>query len=351
MRFALDDDQGMIQDAVRRFAEAEVGPKAREVDEAARFWGDALGQLAELGLLAMSIPESAGGSGLDPVAAATAVEELARQDGALAAAVAHHDIAAHALMRAGCEVQRTTWLPRLAGQEALAVYVGAADDLRIEGPHEDPRVSGALSFVPLGAEASLLLVRVRGELVSVDLSTQGVLRSPVQGALGLRGLGWAHLSMEGAKATVAAVDAAAWAEVEAARAVRLSAVSVGLAGAALSAARGYALERKQFRRPIADFQAIQWKLADVATETDAARLMTLRAADLLRRGEPAAAAAAQARLLATAAGVKAGYEAVQIFGGNGFVREYVVERLLRDAKVLASSAGHPADAVAQALLA
>jgi alkylation response protein AidB-like acyl-CoA dehydrogenase len=356
MRFTLDDDQAMIQDAVRRFAEAEVGPRAREVDESARFWGRELDAVAALGLLAMAVPEAAGGSGLDPVAAAAAVEELARQDGALAAAVAHHAVAATALDRVG-GVALQAWLPRLAeaagaaeGHRGLAVLVDG-EGLRTQSSQDGLRVTGELGFVPMGAAAGVLLLRTGDSLAAVELAGPGVTRTPVAGALGLRGLGWAHVRLEGAPAEGSAPDlAGAWAEVEATRAVLLGAVSVGLAGAALTAARGYALERKQFRRPIADFQAIQWKLADVATETDAARLMVQRAAERLRRGAPAGPAGAQACLLAAPVAVKAGYEAVQIFGGNGFVREYGVERMLRDAQVLASVAGAPAEAVARSLL-
>ena len=332
MRFGLNEDQAMIQEAVRRFSEAEVGPRARAVDEAEQFSREALEPAAELGLLAMSIPEAHGGSALDPISAAAAVEELARQDASLAATVAHHDGAGFALARVGSPAQQAAWLPRLAAREVLGVLVTEAPALRVEEGQDGLRVSGELRFVPLGAVAGVLLLSAGAQLVAVDLAAHGVTRTVARGALGLRGLGWAHLRFEAAPA-VGGPPAHAWdlAAVEAMRQLLLGAVSVGIAGAALTAARAYALERRQFRRPIADCQAIPWKLADTATQ----------AADL---------AALQARLLATGVAVRAAYEAVQIFGGNGFVREYTVERLLRDAKVLDSGAGQPAEAVAAGLL-
>lgn len=341
MDFSFDEDQQMIADTARRYAEAEVAPKAHDLDEAEAFAHDAVAGLAELGLMGMFADPELGGSGLDLLTGALAIEEVARHDASLGMVMAvHNGQATWAIDKMGPAALREQWLPKLSTGEALGAWADGAEGVCASESEGAWTLTGKLAFVPMGTRAQVLVVRADTaggpRSFAVDMQQDGVQATPVQGRLGLRMADLAHVHVQAARATVLSDSAEAEAGVQAAGQVLLAAISIGIARGALEDARAYSLERKQFKKPLAQFQAIQWKIADTATETDAARLMVHRAAALHDAGQPVGSAPAQGRVLAADAAVKASYEAIQIYGGNGVIREFPLERFSRDAKVLQS---------------
>lgn len=285
MDLDLNDDQQMIQQSVRSFATERVAPNAYAWDKAAAIEPAIFTELAELGLMGMHVAAE-----LDVVTGCIALEELARQDASLAAIVASHNISALVV-------------EELASGEQRGAYVVADGQLVIGGAAADVFVRS-------------------GEPVERSAATV----EAAQNLLGLRAAALAHVSFEGTAHRLAALDDR-WN-------VATAAVLVGVGRGALEEARAYALDRKQFKKPIADFQAIQWMLADVAMEVDAARMLTHAAASTIDHDGSAERPSAEARMFAAGAAVSAAMKAIQIFGGNGFVREFPVERYLRDAKTL-----------------
>lgn len=343
MHFTLDEDQQMIVDTARGFAEAEVGPRAHDLDEAQAFPKDAVRGLAELGLMGMLADPEQGGSGLDVLTGAVALEELARHDASVAMIVAvHNGQSVLHIDRYGSDELKAQWLPQLVTGQAFGAYADGAGTVQAKPSKGAWTLCGKLSFVALAHEGSVLVVRADSDTgpqtFVVDMAGQGIEAERIAARLGLRGADLGHLTLQDAPATL--LEGAGSSEDEALSTTLFGAICVGIARGALEEARAYSLDRKQFNKPIAKFQAIQWKIADTATEVDASRLMVHRAAALLAQGAPASAAAAQARVIAADAAAKAAYEAIQIFAGNGVVREFPVERMYRDAKVLQSGFGN-----------
>lgn len=327
MRFQLSEDQEMIRASVRRFAESEIGPHAYDWDAAGAAPASVLAALAELGLMGMRVPTDAGGSGLDPVAALVAVETLASADGGLAWTVALHNLMAVPVLYASSHASAAA----LAAGEGVVSWFDAP--LRVEVDGSQARLTGVAGLVPFAGQARLLVGVSDGPngptVVAAAPDAEGVRMTPIDGAMGLRSSALVTVRFEGSPAeilTCAGHDLHSWFS------LCRAATAVGIATGALNAATRYALEREQFNKPIAQFQAIQWMLAEVATDIDAARLLTWAAIDAEAR--PTAAGAAKAALFALPAATRAGMRAVQVFGGNGYVREYPVERCLRDAKAL-----------------
>lgn len=386
MRFELTEDQKMIQEMVRRFAEDAVAPGAQMRDEQSVFAVDLVESLGELGLLGMMISEEYGGTSLGMVSTAITVEELARRDASLGLAVSSHNALFSAFVElAGSSDQKARLLSALATGESLGAWAlqEGSGDVRPEVPHTLQvraqrsgdwwTLTGQKSQVVLGAEADVFVVFARsvdrpfGEVglsaFVLESGAEGLHIEPDTQRLGLRAGGLAKVNLEeltieghhavgrpgGAKGALEAVLAQGL--------VGEAAVCVGLARACLEDARSYALERSQFKKPIANFQAIQWMLADMAMECDAARLLVLQAAQQidrgLRKGRDVLRAASQAKLFASEAAVRAGMKAIQIYGGNGYVREYQVERYLRDARALTvagASSERSRGRIAQAVL-
>ncbi len=335
MDLDLTEDQRMILDSVRRFATERLAPQAYQHDLDAAVPREVFAELAALGLMGMYVPGDDGGAELDLVTGCLVVEELSRQDASVGAVVALHNGVVLPHVRAAGATAMAQWQDRLLGGEALgAVLPGFAAGAAYA--RDFVLVGDADLFVGVGEAAALL-----GE--------EHVQVTRIDNPLGLRGARPARVAVDaGVEAT--AIGAEPGAAVD----VHLAAVAVGIGRGALEQATEYALERKQFKKPIADFQAIQWMLADTAVELDAARLLVHAAADALFRGEDASAAAAKARLFATEAASRGAMKAIQIYGGNGFVREFPVERYLRDAKTLTAIDGtidRQRDAIAAALLA
>ncbi len=325
MRYQLSDDQAMIRDSVRRFAESEVKNRAYDWDGAASAAPAVFTSLADLGLMGMRVSEAAGGTALDPIATLSAVEALAAADGGLAWTVALHNLLAlPALEAAGHDA-----VSSLAAGEGVAAWFEAP--LSIDGEGGSVRVSGVAPLVPWARRATLIVGRIpdADAVVVVAPTSDGVRVTPTEGALGLRSSAMATVRFEAApvqRLDVSTEGLDAW------WGLSRSSVAVGVAQGALAAAAAYAQERQQFNRPIAQFQAVQWMLAETATEIDAAQLLTFSA--MGTNGRPDPAAVARASLYALPAATRAGMRAVQVYGGNGYVREYPVERCLRDAKTL-----------------
>ena len=318
----------MIQDAVRRFVDSAVQAHAYHWDGAAEAPRSVFDALAELGLMGMRVPQTAGGSGLDPIAALLAIETLASGDGGLAWTVAMHNLLALTALEADGRADNLT---SLAAGEHLAAWFDGPVEATPDG--SATRITGIVPLVPGAGQAGMFVGCAHSTsgplIVAVARDADGIRVSKTEGVLGLRSGGWSSVRFESTPARPLAVDRArltAW--------FRLSqaAVAIGVARCALGAATRYAQDRQQFKRPIAQFQAVQWMLAETATEMDAAQLLAWFAVS--SDGAVDAAASARASLYALPAATRAGMRAVQVFGGNGYVREYPAERCLRDAKTL-----------------
>jgi alkylation response protein AidB-like acyl-CoA dehydrogenase len=355
--FELSPDQREIQALTREFAKAEIEPHAAEWDREHHFPRELYGRLAELGLMGVCIPEEYGGAGADFLSYILVLEELSRADAGVGVTVAVHTSAVTLpLLTFGTDEQRSRFVPPLARGEAIGAFAltepEAGSDAgslrtRAEPAGEGWRISGAKQFIstaeyagtflffartdshtagPRGVSAFILdadHVRVTGREEKLGLNSSVTNSIAVEGAeVGRDRL--LHEENRGFRVAMATLDGGR---------IGIAAQALGIAQAAYDAARAYALERRQFGRRIADFQAIQWKLADMATEIDAARLLVYRAAWLKQQGQPHTEAGAKAKLFASEMARRQTGEAIQIFGGYGYTREFPVERHYRDAKI------------------
>ena len=356
----LSEDQVLICDAVQRFAAEVVAPNADRWDENGRLPEEVWAGVAELGLLGAFVSEAHGGAGLGAFDVALVVEELAQADASLALLVAHHNMVALLVDRFGPPAVGRAYLSSLAAGRARGAWITSQDGLQFrprgseEGSEAGVHLAGTSTWVPGGTEADLIAVPTgSGRVAFVRRDDRGVACGPSAGGLGLRAAGSCQLRFEEVEVGPFGEPAGAESAQGVARMVGSTlraAAFVGIGAHALLRARNYAQERRQFNKPIADFQAIQWKLADVATHVDASRLLVRRAASAVDDGEMREEFAAHAETYAGQSAVAAAYEAIQILGGNGFVREYGVERLLRDAQTLKTFSGPGRRIIANALL-
>ncbi|MCX4244674.1 acyl-CoA dehydrogenase family protein [Paraliomyxa miuraensis] len=365
MDFDLDEDDQLLRDTVRQLCEQSVRPHAGEWDEARAIPAAVRDELGRMGLWALRQPEDEGGAGLSTVTACALVEELAAADGALAMLIAAHNFAGLAHVAAASASQ-----PALAGELsamasgqrpcAWALAEGALGSgegaLAITATRQGDAwaLDGEARHVLGAAVAGRFVVFARAEdgptAFLIDADAGGLHVSAPLRTHGARAAGTAHLGLQGVRVPDerrlgapgrALTDAAT---IVALRELSWAAVACGLLRGALQQASGYAQQREQFGRPIASFQAIQWKLADMATGLEAAWLLTVQAAWRCDQGRPLGEAAARARTWATGAAVRGCSEALQIHGGYGYTREYPVERALRDARQLEATAGGSATA-------
>lgn len=358
MDFNLNDDQQMIRQTVRSFVEANVVPNATQWDEEERFPTEIVGRLSELGLFGMSIPAKYGGSELDTITTATIIEEIARGDGSLALTVAsHNSLCSSHIVKAGNEEQKQRYLPNLANGTTLGAWgltepsTGSdASGLRTRAVRDGDGwiLNGNKTFITQGSVGKVAVImastdpslRKRGiTAFIVEHGTPGFEVGNHLRKLGMRSSDTVELNFE----NVRLPDSQRLGEVnhgfldtleilDAGR-IGIGALAVGLGQGALEAAARYAQDRKQFGKPISQFQGIQHKLADMATTLDASRLLVHRAAWLRDQGLPFGKEASMAKLLASETGVKVCEEAIQIHGGYGYTREFPVERFWRDSKL------------------
>ena len=357
MAAALDDEQAAFRDAARRFAAAEMAPNAAAWDEENIFPVETLRRAAALGFAAIRCREAHGGSGLGCVEAAVVFEELAAACPSTAAWLSIHNMAAWMVDVWGDDAQRARWLPRLATMELLAAYCltepGAGSDAaalatRARRDGGDYVLNGAKAFISGAGSADLYLCMARTggpgpagiSCFAVERDSPGLSFGRQERKLGWRSQPTAAVTFEdcrvpaenrigaegeGFKVAMAGLDGGR---------LNIAACSVGGARAALEAARDHLRTRTQFGRKLADFQALQFRLADMATGLAAARALLREAAAKLDAGAPdATAACAMAKRFATDAGFRICDEALQLHGGYGYLRDYPLERILRDLRV------------------
>jgi alkylation response protein AidB-like acyl-CoA dehydrogenase len=355
--FTLSDEQQLIRETAREFCDAEIAPNAAEWDRAETIDRGIVAKLAELGFLAAALPEEHGGMGLDMVSYALVVEEIGRADSNVRGIVSvSNGLYGKSVARWGTEEQKARLLPGLASGESLGCYAltepGAGSDpggleTRAERDGDAWVLTGQKIFITLGSWAANALVFARtGEpgprgitcfVVSSD--APGFEARPIKGKLGLRAQDTAELFLDGVRVRdedvvgeVGGGFKVAMSALDHGR-ISLGAGCVGIAQGCLDASIAYTKERRQFGRPVASFQLVQELLADIAVETEAARLLVWRAAATADRGERHTVEASYAKYFASEVAVRAANAAVQAHGGYGYVDEYPVGKYLRDARV------------------
>jgi alkylation response protein AidB-like acyl-CoA dehydrogenase len=357
MLFDLSGDQREIQALAREFAESEIAPNAGEWDREHGFPRELLAKLAEVGLLGVCIPEEYGGAGADFVSYILVLEELSRADAGVGVTVAVHTSAVTLpILTFGSDEQRSRFVPPLARGEAIGAFAltepeagSDAGSLRTSAVADCDgwRISGAKQWITNGAFGGTVLLFARTDPdtpgpkgVSAFILDGGQVRvTREEEKLGLNSSSTVDLVVEGARVGPDRIlheegkgFTVAMATLDGGR-IGIAAQAVGIAQAAYDTARAYALERRQFGKRIADFQAIQWKLADMATEIDAARLLVHRAAWLKQEGRPHTEEGAKAKLFASEVARRQTAEAIQVLGGYGYTKEFPAERYYRDAKI------------------
>jgi alkylation response protein AidB-like acyl-CoA dehydrogenase len=353
MEFELSAEQREIQALAREFAEAEIEPHAAEWDREHRFPRDLYDRLGELGLMGVCVPEELGGAGADFLAYMLVLEELSRGDAGVGVTVAVHTSAATLpIVANGTEEQREELVPPLARGERLGAFAlteaesgsdAASLRARAEPDGEGWRITGRKQWATNARYAGTFVLFARTDAgVScflVDGDSDGLEISGEEEKLGLNSSSTADVVLDGVKVGENRLLGEegkgfpiAMRTLDGGR-IGIAAQALGIAQAAYDVAHAYALERRQFGKRISDFQAIQWKLADMATEIEAARMLVYRAAWLREQGRAHTEAGAMAKLFASSVARRQTAEAIQILGGYGYTKEFPVERYYRDAKI------------------
>ncbi|HEY1333948.1 MAG TPA: acyl-CoA dehydrogenase family protein [Myxococcaceae bacterium] len=358
MDLTLPESHRALQASLRDFCEEHVKPHARKWDHDEKFPAEVVKGLGELGALGILVAEEFGGAAMDSLAVAVAVEEIARYDGSLALTVASHNGLGTSHIRVfGNDAQRARYLPKLATGEWLGAWgltePGSGSDaaaMKTTAVRRGDRwvLNGSKMFITQGTVGQVFVVlaltdadrRQKGiTAFIVEKGTPGFSQRAIHGKLGMRSSDTGELILENVELpdsqrlgeqgmgfvnTLQILDRGR---------ITIGALSTGLARGALEESTRYARERRAFGKPIGDFEAIRWMLADIQTELQAARLLVHRAAVLADRGRPYGREASMAKLFASEVATRACNKAVQIHGGYGYTREFPVERYLRDAKL------------------
>jgi butyryl-CoA dehydrogenase len=358
VRFELTEEQQMLQTMARDFAQKEVLPKAAEIDKNHRHPAELVKRMAELGLLGVAVPEAYGGSGMDNVSYALAMEEISRACASTGVIMSvNNSLVCDPILRFGTEAQKRAFLTPLASGQKLGCFAlsepeagsDAAAQTTTALPDGDGWVlQGTKNWITNGPVADVCVLfamtdKSKGHrgisAFIVPMNTPGVRAGEPDDKLGIRGskssqifLDEARLPKDALLGEVGQGFKVAMSTLDGGR-IGIAAQALGIARACLEDSVDYALQRKTMGQAIAYHQAISFKLADMATELEAARLLTLRAAYLKDAGQPYGKAAAMAKLYASDIANRAAREAIQIFGGNGYVTEFPVERHFRDAKI------------------
>jgi alkylation response protein AidB-like acyl-CoA dehydrogenase len=361
MNLALNETQLMVQKTARDFATRSIEPHAAEIDRKERFPREILKGLADLGLMAVNVPAALGGSEAGVVAYSLAMQEVARACASTAVTMAVTNMVGEVIARFGTDEQQQKYNPRLASGE----YVAGAFALSEPGAGSDPGgmsttaklegdtwvLDGAKQWITSGREAGVMVVWARTGETQTHPGTRGISCFLVEGGtsgltvgkhedkMGLRGSSTVPLTFDRCRVPKSALLGElnggfriAMMALDGGR-IGIASQAIGIARGALEKSVAYSKERKAFGHPIADFQAIQWKLADMKTELDAALLLALRAAWLKENQKPFSREASMAKLFASETAIRICNEAVQIHGGYGYMREFAVERHLRDVRV------------------
>jgi alkylation response protein AidB-like acyl-CoA dehydrogenase len=357
--FGLTEEQKQLQSAVRAFAEGEIAPHVSEWDEKSEFPHEVVKKLGEMGLLGVIFPEALGGAGMGYVEYVLAIEELSRVDGSVGIIVAaHNSLCTNHIMLAGNEEQRKRWIPKLASGQWLGAWgltepgsgsdAGGARTTAVK-KGDCWVLNGSKTFITNGGHADCVVVLAvtdkekgtRGGISGfvVEKGTKGFRPGRKENKLGLRASDTSELIFEdceipaenmvgiegdGFKDAMRVLDGGR---------ISIAALSLGIARGALDAAMKYAQERRQFGKAISEFQAIQFKLANMATELDAAWLLTMRAAQMKDAGQKVTMESAMAKLYASEAACRICDEGLQIHGGYGFIKDYPAEKFYRDVRL------------------
>lgn len=359
MNLELSEEQEAVRQLAKDFVAREITPHVVEWDRAENVDRSIVKKLGSLGFLGLTVPEEYGGSGGDHLAYCLVTEELGRGDSSVRGIVSVSlGLVAKTVAAWGDEEQKRQWLPRLTAGEAIGCFgltepgTGSdAGNLTTKAVRDGDSyvVNGSKMFITNGTWADVVLLFARtGDTPGhkgisaflVPTDTPGLTRRTIHGKLGLRGQATAEVVLEDVRVpatTLLGPEGKGFSIAMSALAkgrMSVAAGCVGIAQAALDAAVGYAGEREQFGKSIAGYQLVQELISDIAVDVDAARLLTWRVADLIDRGEDFATAASKAKLFASEAAVRAANNALQVFGGYGYIDEYPVGKLLRDARVM-----------------
>jgi alkylation response protein AidB-like acyl-CoA dehydrogenase len=356
--FELSDEQKLVRDTARDFATRELAPHAAARDRSGRFPVAELRALAKLGLLGVNIPETLGGAHAGVVAYSLAMSEIARADASVAVAVAVTNMVGEVIVKFGSDEQQRTFVPQLTSGAALAGAFGLSEPQAGSDPAamittakrtaNGWRLDGAKQWITSGDQAGVIIVWAKTDPSAGSKGISAfIVRNPTPGLsagkhedkMGLRGSSTVPLMLDGCELPEAALLgklggglSVALAALDGGR-IGIASQALGIGQAALAATRAYVKERRQFNHALADFQAVQFRLADVATELEAARLLTMRAALLKERGKPFSREASMAKLYASEAAWRACDAAIQLHGGYGYTRDFPVERYARDCRV------------------
>jgi len=358
MNFDFNETQQMIRDTARKFAQDELAPSADERDEREEFPHEAVKKLGELGFMGMMVSEQYGGAGLDTVSYVLAMEEISKVDASAGVIMSvNNSLVTWGLEAYGSDYQKEKYLKDLASGKKLGAFALSEPEAGSDATNQRTVavrsgdhyiLNGTKNFITNGANADIVLVmastdRTKGpkgvSAFIVEKGTPGFSVAKKERKLGIRSSDTVSLAFQdckipkenlikeegfGMKFALKTLDGGR---------IGIAAQALGIAQASLEAAVTYSKERKAFDHPIADFQAIQFKIADMATAVEAARQLTLKAARMKDAGQNYGTMAAMAKLYASKVAVNAALEAIQIHGGYGYIREYKVERFLRDAKI------------------
>jgi alkylation response protein AidB-like acyl-CoA dehydrogenase len=366
MQFDLTTEQIMWQKTVHNFVASDVKPRARSVDETGEFNWEAVRKMGPLGMLGMPVPEEYGGSNVDAISSAIAIQELGWGCGSTALAIAaHNGLGCAPIVNFGSTEQRTRFLmPVVSGKGRLAALAltepNAGSDLqggittKAERSGNEWIINGAKMWITNASIADYIITLVRTDpnagshslsMIIVPADTAGLIIHPAEKKMGLNGSLTHALTYEnvqvpvnyllgeeghGLSQTLRTLDGGR---------ISIGALCVGLAQAAFERAISYSKERQAFGKPISDQQALQWMIADAATEIEASKLMVYQAAWMKQEGQPFSTQAAMAKLFASETAERVARNAIQIHGGYGYSREYEVERIYRDARLMTIGEG------------
>jgi alkylation response protein AidB-like acyl-CoA dehydrogenase len=358
MDFRLTEEQIQIQQSVKDFAESEIKPHVMEWDEAQTFPAEVVKKLGELGMLGAIFPEEYGGAALSYIDYVNIIEELGVVDSGVGLTVAaHNSLCTGHIYLAGNDAQKKKWLPKLTSGEWLGAWgltePGSGSDasgMRTTAVKDgnDWILNGTKNFITNASHAGISVVLVVTDrndqkhgitAFAVEMDRKGIRPGKKENKLGMRASDTAELVMEDCRVPAFnVIGKIGDGFVDALRVldggrISIGALAIGIARGAYEAARDYAKQRTAFGHPIADFQAIQFMLADMATEIDAARLLCYRAATLKDAGERVTQASAMAKLYASEVAVRCTEKGVQIFGGYGFIKDFPAEKYYRDVKL------------------
>jgi alkylation response protein AidB-like acyl-CoA dehydrogenase len=361
MKLTLNETQALVQQTARDYATRVIAPQAADIDKHERFPREILKGLADLGLMAVNVPEEHGGAGAGVVAYALAMQEVARACASTAVTMAVTNMVGEVIARFGTSEQRARYCPRLASGEYAAGAFGLSEPeagsdpggMRTTARREGDEwvLDGAKQWITSGAHAGVIVVWARtGDRAAlpgtkgiscflVEGGTPGLKIGRAEDKMGIRGSNTVSLQFDACRVPASALLGdenggfkIAMMALDGGR-IGISAQAIGIARAALEESVQYAKDRKAFGKPIGEFQAMQWMLADMRVELDAAHLLCMRAASMKEAGKLFSREASMAKLFATEAANRICNKAVQIHGGYGYVREFAAERHLRDVRV------------------